>query len=165
MDFILGINTCFIFKQKKSKRYCGNNKSCKQMSLYKIYHLVEWWSHLHNFFQAVFYRGGWRERDYILAAANTNWHSDMTNNNSQKDNTDTTPMLLSSEGKHDQVWVLKPCKSGQSDTCGGTDTLLPEMFLCFNESWYQPARNVSSPANLALGCKTNIKVEAGEDSC
>lgn len=109
-----------------------------------------------------FYCGGWRERDIKSWQLQTPTDSQTwLNNNSHKDNTDTTLMLLSPEGKYDQVWLLQPCKSGQSDTCGGADTLLPEMFLCFNESWYQPQQNASSPANLALSYKTNIKVGAG----
>lgn len=35
---------------------------------------------------------------------------------------------------------------------------LPEMFLCFDESWYQPPLNLFSSANLALRCKINFKV-------
>lgn len=96
-------------------------------------------------------------RDYILAAANPNWQSDMTYYNSQKDNTDK--LLLSPEGKYHQVWLLKPCKSGQSDTCWGADALKKaEMFLCFDKSWYQPLLKVFSSANLASSCKINITI-------
>lgn len=36
----------------------------------------------------------------------------------------------------------------------------PEMFLCFDESWYQPPLKLFPSANPALSCKINIKIGA-----
>lgn len=131
MDFILGINERIIFKQtnKKSPRgIVAIKKSCKLMSLYEIFHLVPQWNHL-LFFPWLFfffYSGGWREI--------TSWQLQTPTDSltwviTTGKKTDTTPMLLSPEGKYDQVWVLKPCKSG------------PKWYMC--RDWHFAARNVS----------------------
>lgn len=135
------------------------------MRLYEIFHLVTRWNHLHCFRLAVFcffltVEGG--ERLHLGSCKHqlTVWHELWQQAKrpiqhrcswAQKAN-----MIRSESWSH--------ANQGQSDTCGGTDTLLPEMFLSFKYSWYQPLRNASSPANVALNCKTNIQIRAGEES-
>lgn len=166
MDFILGINKRIIFKQtnKRSprgivaiKKILQTNEFVRNLSFgYTMKSPIVFPLAVFFFFLQ------WRvEGDYILAAANTNWQSDMSYNNRQKDryNTDAPEPRR-------QIWsgVSLEAMQIRAKVIHVQGLTLPEMFLSFNESWYQPPRNASSPANLALNCKTNIKTGAGEGS-
>lgn len=150
----------YYIQTKKSKRYCGNNKSCKRMSLYDIYHLVEWWSHLHCFLLLFFFaveRGGREITSWQLQTPTDSltWHITTAKK--------TTPI------QHRCSWAQKAnvirCES-RSHANQAKVIHVEGLTLCCQKCfWYQPPRNASSPANLALSCKTNIKVGTGEDSC
>lgn len=162
MDFILGINKRIIFKQKSLRGIVAiinlaNEWVCMIFIIWlndEVTYIV--FSCCFFFFFTV-ERGGREITSWQLQTPTDSltWHITTAKK--------TTPI------QHRCSWAQKAnvirCES-RSHANQAKVIHVEGLTLCCQKCfWYQPPRNASSPANLALSCKTNIKVGTGEDSC